>query len=180
MELIETFYGVICSLPPARGNWLYHEGKSSRPGVAIRLKGQDRHMRARSIWLSPLIALCCLRASASLAADCADQTQAGLNQCAAASYARADDALNGAFKELQRRLKGDGAAGALLTKAQKNWIAFRDAECAFSSSGELGGSIYPMVYDQCLERVTVERTKRLQDYLHCEEGDLSCPAPARQ
>ncbi len=133
--------------------------------------------KARTIRLMIIFGVLCLSGGASFAQDCPDQTQAGLNQCAAASYAKADEALNRAYKEIARTLKGEDPTAGLFVKAQKGWLAFRDAECAFSSSSAIGGSIYPMIYAMCLETLTKERTKQLQNYLKCEEGDLSCPVP---
>ncbi|HLJ71544.1 MAG TPA: lysozyme inhibitor LprI family protein [Roseiarcus sp.] len=111
--------------------------------------------------------------------DCPDQNQQGLNACANAAYKKADDALNGVYRETMRRLKDDAAAAKLLVAAQKAWIAFRDAECAFAASENAGGSIYPMVYAECLERLTKARTSALRLYLKCGEGDLGCPAPGK-
>ncbi len=121
-----------------------------------------------------------LFATGSFASECPDQSQPGLEQCAAADYAKADEALNRAFKKVQQRLKDDGAADALFIKAQKAWLVFRDAECGFDASAATGGSIYPMIHLLCLGKITAERAKRLQDYLRCEEGDLSCPLPPKQ
>ena len=114
---------------------------------------------------------------AAYAYDCADQTQPGLDGCADAAYKKADGALNGAYKTILKRLKDDGAKTKLLVTAQKAWLSFRDAECAFSSSANAGGSIYPMAVSNCLEAVTKERTKALGAYLKCGEGDTGCPAP---
>ena len=83
--------------------------------------------------------------------------------------------MNGAYREILRRLGGDAHAKQLLVAAQKAWIAFRDAECAFAVSSSEGGSIYPMEYSLCLEDQTKKRIKELQAYFHCEEGDLACP-----
>ena len=114
----------------------------------------------------------------AFAGECADQTQPGLDRCADASYKKADAALNGAYKEIVRRLKDDAATTKLLVTAQKAWIAYRDAECAFSSSANAGGSIYPLVLSVCLEEVTKERTKELGVFLKCGDGDTGCPVPA--
>jgi uncharacterized protein YecT (DUF1311 family) len=108
-----------------------------------------------------------------------DQTQLGLNACADAAYQKADSALNSAYKEIVGRLKGDAGAAKLLIAAQRAWIGYRDADCAFSSAANAGGSIYPMVYSICLEAVTKERTKELAVFLKCGDGDMGCPAPAR-
>ena len=116
--------------------------------------------------------------TAAVAAECEDQTQTGLNRCADAAYQKADAALNGVYKEITRRLKGDAATMQLLVSAQKAWLSFRDAECAFANAANTGGSIYPMVYAQCLERLTKARTSDLRAYLKCGEGDLGCPVPS--
>jgi len=76
------------------------------------------------------------------------------------------------------RLKGDAATSKLLLKAQKAWLAFRDAECTFQTSAAQGGSIQPMLQAYCLDDLTVKRTVALKSYLACEEGDMSCPVPA--
>ena len=71
-------------------------------------------MRAAMI-ISVLIVSC----AAGHAMDCKDQTRTGLNQCAAASYEKTDEALNKAYKEVLLRLKDRGDAAGLLAKAQK-------------------------------------------------------------
>jgi uncharacterized protein YecT (DUF1311 family) len=117
--------------------------------------------------------------ASAFAEDCPDQTQQGLNQCADAAYRKADAALNGAYKEIARRLKDDAETTKLLVNAQKAWIAFRDAECTFANAENADGSIYPMVYAGCLERLTKARTNELRAYLKCGEGDLGCPVPSK-
>ncbi len=100
-----------------------------------------------------VIAVCTILSAApsALAGECADQTQSGLNACADAAYRKADAALNGAYREITRRLKDDAKTAKLLVTAQKAWIGYRDAECTFSSSANAGGSIYPMVFRSALE-----------------------------
>jgi hypothetical protein len=65
----------------------------------------------------------------------------------------------------------------LLKKAQLAWIALRDADCAFVGSGTEGGSVQPMIINQCMTEKTVEREAYLASMMQCEEGDLSCPLP---
>ena len=107
----------------------------------------------------------------------ADATQMDLNVCAADSAHRSDAALNAAFKEIRDRLKDDPATTKLLVTAQRAWIGFRDAECAFSSSGTIGGSMNAMILDECLDALTKKRLVELNAYLHCQEGDPACPVP---
>jgi uncharacterized protein YecT (DUF1311 family) len=113
------------------------------------------------------------------AAGCADaQDQATLNVCAAKAYKASDGELNKLFKQIRQRLKDDADKTKLLVDAQKAWIGFRDAECAFSSSGVSGGSAYPMVHAMCLDSLTRKRIADFKADLNCQEGDLSCAVPA--
>jgi uncharacterized protein YecT (DUF1311 family) len=123
----------------------------------------------------PAAILFSLASAKAFGMDCADQTQLGLDKCAEASFQRADHALNDAYREILRRLEGDEHKKRLLAAAETAWIALRDAECKFAVSSTENGSIYPMEYSLCLEGETQKRTKALQAYLRCEEGDLSCP-----
>lgn len=113
------------------------------------------------------------------AAGCDDATdQATLNACAARHQQEADAELNRVYGEIVRRLGGDSGTLDRLRDAQRAWIGFRDAECAFASSGAAGGSAFPMVMAGCMAGMTEARTEELEEYLHCEEGDLDCPVPA--
>lgn len=132
--------------------------------------------------LKPVIAAAILLAALPAMAqqDCPDDSQAGLNQCAGDAYKKADAALNAAYKQVMARLKDSDAAAKSLVAAQRAWIAYRDAECDFMSSGVEGGSARPMVVAQCLEQLTTQRADDLKALLNCEEGDLSCPVPAAE
>jgi len=118
----------------------------------------------------------------ALAQECdrSDETQSGMNICAAADYKAADAKLNADYGEIIKRLSDDADARKLLQESQRAWIAFRDAECKFSSSGVEGGSIYPLVYAECLKGLTDARVEQLGAYLKCDEGDTSCPVPSAQ
>ena len=105
--------------------------------------------------------------------------QASMNECAAKSYKRADAELNALYEQIVGRLSDRATTRASLTAAQRAWIAFRDAECAFVGSGVAGGSIQPMIVASCLEDLTHRRIKDFKTYLNCEEGDLSCPLPPK-
>ncbi|MBM6593388.1 lysozyme inhibitor LprI family protein [Microvirga pudoricolor] len=118
--------------------------------------------------------------SAASAQDCAKSAdQMTLNQCADASYRRADAELNRLYRQIEGRLKGEPDSAKALVGAQRAWIAFRDAECTFSSSAVSGGSIYPTIYSGCLESLTRKRVDDLKRYLNCQDGDMSCPVPAQ-
>lgn len=113
--------------------------------------------------------------SAFASSECDNaQDQATMNKCAGQGFQKADKKLNSLYQQLERRLAGNDAK-KLLTTSQRAWIKFRDAECDFSSSGTEGGTVQPMIYAMCRERITADRSKQLSEHLKCEEGDLSCP-----
>ncbi|ADH89201.1 protein of unknown function DUF1311 [Ancylobacter novellus DSM 506] len=116
----------------------------------------------------------------ALAQDCADPTQMGLDQCAGAAFKKSDARLNQVYGQIAARLSGDAATKAKLVAAQRAWIAFRDAECAFRAAGVEGGSIHSMTVTLCRKDVTDRRVTELEPLLNCEEGDTSCPVPAAQ
>lgn len=103
------------------------------------------------------------------------QTQADMNRCAGAGYAAQDRKLNQVYAAYRARLPA--AQAQQLAAAQKAWIAFRDADCAFVGSSVAGGSVYGMVLNGCLEDRTRQRVKELEALAACKEGDLACPAP---
>lgn len=118
---------------------------------------------------------------ARAAEDCANASdQATMNICAGDSFKKSDKQLNDLYKQIETRLKDDADTTKLLVSAQRSWVAFRDAECAFSASTVTGGTAYPMIYAMCLDGLTQARVKDLGGYLNCEEGDMSCPVPAAQ
>ena len=132
--------------------------------------------------LATLILAVAPLAGAARADDCANaQDQATMDECAGKDFEAADKKLNDAYRQIMDRLKGDAASKKLLVDAQRDWIAFRDAECAFQGGPpETAGSVRPMVVANCRAGLTNLRLKDLQAYLHCEEGDLDCPVPAAQ
>jgi uncharacterized protein YecT (DUF1311 family) len=67
----------------------------------------------------------------------------------------------------------------LLTKAQRQWIQFRDSEGAFSTSGVQGGSLHPTVLQNCRAKLMGDRVQALAAYPKCREGDLAGPVPAQ-
>ncbi|WP_275783771.1 lysozyme inhibitor LprI family protein [Pararhizobium gei] len=110
--------------------------------------------------------------------DCANASdQTTMTMCAGDALKKSDRLLNDLYKQIEARLKDDADTKKRLVGAQKAWLGFRDAECAFSSSAVDQGTVYPMIYAMCLDGLTQLRVKDLQTYLACEEGDLSCPVP---
>ncbi|NTZ93718.1 lysozyme inhibitor LprI family protein [Pseudomonas koreensis] len=115
---------------------------------------------------------------AHAAVDCANASgQATMNQCAGQEFKSTDKELNVVYQQITGRLKDNPDRKKLLVGAQRAWIGFRDTECKFSASGVEGGSVYPLIYSNCLTVVTKARIEALKQYLKCQEGDMSCPVP---
>lgn len=118
-------------------------------------------------------------AAAARAGNC-DANQMTMNECAGKAFEEADKQLNADFKEIEKRLVDDADAKKRLVAAQRAWIAFRDAECAFQTAPSADGSMYPMLVANCKAAMTNQRLMDFKTYLACEEGDMSCPVPAAQ
>ncbi|MGE4248980.1 MAG: lysozyme inhibitor LprI family protein [Parvibaculaceae bacterium] len=132
----------------------------------------------RRLLLVPVLAI--LSIGPAKADDCANASdQATMTQCADTALKKSDAELNALYKQIEQRLKDNADARKLLTTAQRNWVSFRDAECAFAASASAGGSVYPMVHAQCADGLTQARVKDFKAYLSCPEGDLSCPVPGQ-
>ena len=101
--------------------------------------------------------------------------QMSMNHCAYEAWETADKELNAVWKttmadakEADEELKSYGDDGRpghaeTLLKAQRAWIAFRDAHCDYSGFEARGGSMEPMLVGYCLEQLTLERVKQLKD-----------------
>src|SRR5215813_4664708 len=111
--------------------------------------------------------------------DAAGLSQAELNECYANAYNEADVEHNVLYRQITASLKDDKATTELLVAAQRAWVVFRDAECAFSASGASGGTAHGMIPAICLDKLTGKRIDDFKDYLKCQEGALDCPIPAK-
>ena len=103
-------------------------------------------------------------------------TQSDMTYCAGWQFKKDDAGLNDVYGRLKENYAEIPNAKTALTKAQRAWVAFRDAECKLEAAGEEGGTAQPMIYSQCLSRLTQLRTEQLQKRLDCQEGDLTCIA----
>jgi len=100
------------------------------------------------------------------------RTQAEMNICAGHELEQANATINNLYKETMAKYDAEGQE--LLRKSERTWIAFRDAECDFRTSGSKGGSIWPLVRAQCLTELTRARIKQLEQATNCQAGDMSC------
>jgi uncharacterized protein YecT (DUF1311 family) len=103
-----------------------------------------------------------------------DGNQAELNQCARDDFDKADKALNDTYRSLVGKLEKQDGDVKPLRKAQRAWIAFRDAEldmmfaCDDEDMRVCWGSMYPLLYFGAKSDLTEERTRELQKYI--DEG----------
>lgn len=98
--------------------------------------------------------------------------QNSLNRCADLSYQAADKKLNETYGKLLAKVSPQGKPR--LQKAERAWVAYRDAQCDFLSSSAGPYSAQPMIHSSCLSRLTQAQTRLLDEQLHCEEGDVGC------
>jgi uncharacterized protein YecT (DUF1311 family) len=90
----------------------------------------------------------------------AEQSQPALNDCAWRRYRAADAELNRVYRVA---LAADtGAVAAALRTAQRAWVRFRDAHCAYVAATYDGGSMQPMQQGACLEELTRARIRQLR------------------
>jgi uncharacterized protein YecT (DUF1311 family) len=93
------------------------------------------------------------------------QTQAEMTYCAGQTAKQEDDELNSVYQELRKELDGTDREERLID-AQLAWISFRDADCAYVASQFEGGSQQPQVTNDCIARLTRQRTTQLKEYLN--------------
>lgn len=121
-----------------------------------------------------------LAARPVLAQECDDSSnQSQLNECADLALIETKAAVKAAYDEIMGRLKDDPEGRERLAAAQKAWDAYSKAECDFSTGDTVNGSIHPMLSLECLDDLSRQRLDKLRAYLKCEEGDLTCPVPAK-
>jgi uncharacterized protein YecT (DUF1311 family) len=102
--------------------------------------------------------------SASKSTDCDEaMSQTEMNRCAWERFERADRQLNTLYKRLIARLPANSRT--LVVKAQRQWLLYRDAHCAYYEKTYEGGSMQPMVVALCKEETTLSRVKELENLL---------------
>ncbi len=99
-------------------------------------------------------------------------TQKQMNECAYEDFLAANAGYAESNKSLMDKLQGKPRD--LFRRAQKSWISYRTATCAFESSAVKGGSAQGMVNWQCAARMTRARVVELKAIGNCPEGDLAC------
>lgn len=132
------------------------------------MANDDRNIDARRPTSTVVFAVALLFAPALHAQqpdDCLDRavTQAAINRCATEREARAEAAMDSVYARLMETV--DDGRRDLLTGAQADWSAYRDAHCAFVAARYAGGSMMRNVIATCRARLAERRTRALGDEL---------------
>ena len=90
------------------------------------------------------------------------QSTMGMVQCIGEELKVQDAALNSAYRSLIGQMTPDQKAS--VQKAQRAWIAFRDADCAARYDPDWG-TISTINANMCMLQRTVERTIELEEFL---------------
>ncbi len=97
--------------------------------------------------------------------------------CVRKSSASSDETLNRVYRRVLSKLKGSTNATKLLVTAQRQWIAFRDAQCQLESLAADDGGVHPTAVAACADHFASQRTEYLFSLLTCKESDLTCLMP---
>ena len=100
-----------------------------------------------------MILLLALAAVSSAPYTCTQTTTNDLVGCAFGKFKKADAALNAQWKSMERPAK--------VLRAQRAWLAYRDAECEAQNFASPDGSLYPVFKYLCLAELTDQRVKQL-------------------
>ncbi len=104
----------------------------------------------------------------ALQVSCTDpQTQYEMNVCADRKFKAADAELNKVYNSLASKL--EDAARAKLKAVEVSWLKYRDDNCDYESSLYEGGSMKPLIYSSCMERMTKARTAELRGQIEERE-----------
>ncbi|MBV9926872.1 MAG: DUF1311 domain-containing protein [Acidobacteria bacterium] len=100
--------------------------------------------------------------------SCRDpQSQYEMNVCADRAYKAADAVLNGVYNQLAAKL--EEKERAKLKATEVSWLKYRDDNCDYESSLYEGGSMRPLIYSSCMERMTKARTAELREQIKEQE-----------
>ncbi|CAA6818015.1 MAG: Unknown protein [uncultured Sulfurovum sp.] len=100
-----------------------------------------------------------------------DGTQLEMNKCAHDDFLKADKELNQVYKALRKVKKEDKLFLKNLKKAQRAWLAYRDADLDAQFTCEGGdlrscfGSMYGLLLNGSKAELTLQRVKILKEQL---------------
>ncbi len=96
---------------------------------------------------------------------CDSGVMRSMKLCASYRWTAQDIRLNAVYKRLREQT--DKADAVSLVNAQRAWLAYRDAECAFEGSAGAGGGTEEGLYVlSCKEDLTRQQADRLAAFGH--------------
>ena len=107
------------------------------------------------------------------ALDCSNpQDQRSMNECAHQAWEAADGDLNLAYRLAMNAAKSmdeftpewQEKTSIVLRDAQRAWIPFRDKACELESHQARGGTMQPLIFWGCMEKLTRDRTEQLRAF----------------
>jgi len=110
----------------------------------------------------------------SLCMDKADGTTMDMLDCMGTETKLQDGRLNKAYKEAMAQLHPERKKQ--LQQAQRAWIGYRDANCAFYADPD-GGTMARVIASDCFMSATATRAKELESLSGNSAAQTSQPAP---
>lgn len=98
--------------------------------------------------------------------------QTSINICADKALKASEKQLNDKYQALYEASSAEGQLK--LKTAQRAWLAYRDAQCTFNTTGSVGGSMHALTYSTCVDMLTQAQSKILDQQLNCDDGDMTC------
>jgi uncharacterized protein YecT (DUF1311 family) len=109
-----------------------------------------------------LVAFFAIATGAVVRAQCDDaKTTLQINECFAKELKKADAELNDVYRSTIKKL--EAADAALLRKAQRAWLVYRDAQCEAGRALLDGGTGGPAAFLSCKLELTRKRTAEIQN-----------------
>lgn len=126
----------------------------------------------RVILIVPLLMVALSHASYAKEPCEREDSTVALNECSKFGFDEADRELNLEYQQVLKDLRTLAKAGddvskmkAALVKAQRAWVAFRDADCDAVYENYAGGSVRNAVYFHCMEKHIRQRTAALRNLI---------------
>ena len=91
------------------------------------------------------------------------QTQLDMNVDAIRAYKKVDKELNLVYKQVIGKMSEQEKTN--LKTAQRKWIKMKESSCTKEAAEYEGGSMYPMIYHDCLAIKTKKRLTELKKML---------------
>jgi uncharacterized protein YecT (DUF1311 family) len=109
----------------------------------------------------PLLLAIAATATPAFAQCDGKKTTADQIECLGPALKTADTELNRVYQKAVKELPAEDATR--LRKAQRAWMAYRDAHCDADQKRYAGGSIAPVVFAQCRLTLTQRRSKEIEE-----------------